>query len=266
MLVGQTNFTLHYLLLKGKWKEFFQSIEVKSTIYILIVSVILVFVITAIPLYVYSPNDTSSGEQNDANRFFTALRTAAFDTTSALTTTGFNASPSFKPWNTFGILVIIILMWIGGHSNSTAGGLKQLRVALIFKGIIWNFKKMLNPKTAVVRNHVTGNGKEIFINDVQLVNILIFAALYAFFFILGCLIISSYGYSLRDSFFEFASSQSTVGLSVGITNYNAPAVILITQTLGMFLGRLEFFVVFYSFSRLFTDMKTLINRSKSQYI
>jgi len=39
--------------------------------------------------------------------------------------------------------------------------------------------------------------------------------------------------------------MSTVGLSIGITSPSAPALVLWTESAGMFLGRLEFFVVFY---------------------
>jgi len=48
---------------------------------------------------------------------------------------------------------------------------------------------------------------------------------------------------------------STVGLSVGITNYNAPAVILWTAAVGMFLGRLEIMVVFEAALRMIKDIK-----------
>ena len=54
--------------------------------------------------------------------------------------------------------------------------------------------------------------------------------------------------------FEYASAISTVGLSVGITNYNAPAVILWTANVGMFLGRLELMVVFQAILRVTKDV------------
>jgi trk system potassium uptake protein TrkH len=57
--------------------------------------------------------------------------------------------------------------------------------------------------------------------------------------------------------FEFASSLGTVGLSIGITSPDAPKVILWTQTMGMILGRLEFFVIFYSILKIIKDVKLL---------
>lgn len=44
--------------------------------------------------------------------------------------------------------------------------------------------------------------------------------------------------------FEFASALGTVGLSVGITGYDASPVVLWTETVGMLAGRLEIYVIF----------------------
>jgi trk system potassium uptake protein TrkH len=58
--------------------------------------------------------------------------------------------------------------------------------------------------------------------------------------------------------FEYASTLSTVGLSVGLTAPDAPNNILWLQTIGMYLGRLEFFVILYAIMKLFKDIKDII--------
>jgi trk system potassium uptake protein TrkH len=65
------------------------------------------------------------------------------------------------------------------------------------------------------------------------------------------------GYKLRNAMFEFASSLSTVGLSVGITAPDAPKIILWTEIIGMTLGRLEFFVIFFAGVKIIKDMRTI---------
>ena len=55
--------------------------------------------------------------------------------------------------------------------------------------------------------------------------------------------------------FEFSSAISTVGLSLGITNYNASPGILWTAIIGMFLGRMEIMVVFKALLRMKKDIK-----------
>ena len=46
----------------------------------------------------------------------------------------------------------------------------------------------------------------------------------------------------------------TVGLSVGVTSAGAPAGLLWTETVGMILGRLEFFVVFMGITRMVVNL------------
>ena len=55
--------------------------------------------------------------------------------------------------------------------------------------------------------------------------------------------------------FEFSSSLSTVGLSVGIVGYSAHPIILWTSTIGMFIGRLEIIIVFHVIIRVLYDIK-----------
>ena len=61
------------------------------------------------------------------------------------------------------------------------------------------------------------------------------------------------GISIEDSLFEFASALGTVGLSVGVTDQQASPVVLWTEITGMFLGRLEFFVIVSGTMKIFHD-------------
>jgi len=71
---------------------------------------------------------------------------------------------------------------------------------------------------------------------------------------LGTLIFSAFGYSMGDSLFEFASALGTAGLSIGVLTYNSNPIMLWTGSIGMFLGRLEFYVVLIALSKLFIDI------------
>ncbi|GAB4352801.1 MAG: hypothetical protein Kow0099_37030 [Candidatus Abyssubacteria bacterium] len=78
--------------------------------------------------------------------------------------------------------------------------------------------------------------------------------LYIITYAIGVLVFLGHGDSFRDSLFEFASALGTVGLSVGLTGPSAPSAILWTEMAGIFLGRLEFFVVIYSLLKIFRDV------------
>jgi trk system potassium uptake protein TrkH len=86
----------------------------------------------------------------------------------------------------------------------------------------------------------------------------VFFGVYALTYLVGTLILMSYGYDPLVSMFEFSSAMNAVGLSVGLTSPNLPVGVIWTMTVGMFLGRLEFLVVFYAIVRIIRDVKILL--------
>lgn len=65
---------------------------------------------------------------------------------------------------------------------------------------------------------------------------------------------------LHECLFEYASTLGTVGLSIGISTALAPDGVLWAETAGMFLGRLEFFVVAVALVRIASDATRLFPR------
>lgn len=74
--------------------------------------------------------------------------------------------------------------------------------------------------------------------------------------------IMAHGYDLPESLFEFASTVGTVGLSIGLTSPDAADPILWLQTIGMLLGRLEFFVVVVGIVKLFSNATYILRRRR----
>ncbi len=73
-------------------------------------------------------------------------------------------------------------------------------------------------------------------------------------------ILLAHGYPLQDSLFEFASAIGTVGLSVGLTAADSPPLVLWTESIGMFIGRLEIYVFFVAVIKLYKDAKHGLER------
>jgi trk system potassium uptake protein TrkH len=90
--------------------------------------------------------------------------------------------------------------------------------------------------------------------------------MYIIVLLLGSGIMMMYGYPFNDSIFEFASSLGTVGLSVGVTRPDMPPVLLWLQTAGMFLGRLEMFVVIIGSIKIVRDLGIILRRNRSHVI
>jgi trk system potassium uptake protein len=245
MILGNINFVTMWSLIRGKLRAFMRNGEIRLQFLLLPLSSALLLLLTTWGLY---------------STFGRSVRVAVFQAVTALTTTGFS-TVTYEAWNSSGILIMIVLMLIGGGSCSTAGGIKQYRVYLLWKSLFWELRRGMLPQTAVMENAVWVGDRQTFIRDTHVRQICTFLFLYLLTMVLGTAILTAYGYGLPESAFEFASSLGTVGLSIGITSASAPAGVLWTETLGMFLGRLEFFVVFLGVVKLLRDAGSIFRRS-----
>lgn len=242
MFLGNLNFLTAYWLSRGKFRSFFRNGEIKlffSTI--LVASVILFFWVTRrITPSVYPTNGM-------------AFRAGIFESVSALTGTGFTIT-EYGNWAGFGWLGLILLMIIGGGICSTSGGLKQYRVHLLLKSIWWQIKRPFQPQSAIVQNYIWKDDQKDFISDLRIKQAANYIFLYLMVFFAGSMVLCAYGHGMRESMFEFASALGTVGLSVGISLPSSPLPLLWTEIIGMFLGRLEFFVVFVGIGKIMRDL------------
>ncbi|MCF7956658.1 MAG: TrkH family potassium uptake protein [Phycisphaerae bacterium] len=238
MILGSLNFLTAYLLFHGKTKAVSKNGEVRFMLLMIPLCSVALFFLVCTSLY---PTLSKS------------VRVAVFETVTALTTTGFS-TVGYGSWNSFGFLLMIMLMLIGGGTCSTAGGIKQYRIYVLYKSFVWEIKSFFLPRTAVEENYIWQGEQKDFISDSRIKQIGIFVFLYLATYIIGSLIIASTGIGLKESLFEFASALGTVGLSVGVTGSHASPVILWTEIFGMLLGRLEFFVIITGTVKIIRDI------------
>lgn len=241
MFLGNLSFVTAWILFKGNFKAFFRNGEVKLQFVLLPISIVLVFLKTSSLLYPLTSK---------------AIRVSIFETVSALTTTGFS-TVSYANWNSLGIFILLILMLIGGGTCSTAGGIKQFRIYTLYKYMVHNLKTMFYPENQISELYIWEEDEKKYLNDTRLKNIALFVFLYFAFYVVGVLVLTFDGFSLKDSLFEMASSLSTVGLSVGVTSSTMPLPSLWSEIIAMFMGRLEFSIVIISFVKIFSDMNKL---------
>jgi trk system potassium uptake protein TrkH len=241
MLLGGTNFLTSYMLLKGKFKHVGRNGELRLELVLLLFSLAFLFLGVTKNLYPI---------------LHKAVRVAIFQAVSATSTTGFS-TVGHENWGGLGWIVLIVLMLIGGGTGSTAGGLKQYRVYILYRGLLWEFRRRILPEKVVTEPDVWHGEQRRFISDQDLRHAGLFVCLYLAVFVFGGIIISAYGYSLREGLFEFASTVGTVGLSVGVTKASAPSGILWTEIIGMLFGRLEFFTIIVGTIKLVQDVRSM---------
>lgn len=228
MMIGATNFALHYTVLKGNWREYFKDIETKVAYSLIILSTILVTLV----LY----NNHVYG-----NDLLLNFRYALFQMVSAITTTGLQTA--FYPdllakWIGLGTFLLTILMIIGAGSLSTGGGIKWLRFGILLKGISWQVKSFILPGKAVMAkkiHHVT----ELKITDDVLRITGAFVFTYFVIYIISVIIVLIYYPDISRVIFEVASALSNVGLGSGIITPDSPAVVKIVFIIDFWMGRLE---------------------------
>jgi len=239
MTLGTTGFGVHYLIWERNFKQLKKNVEPWTYLVILIIF---------IPIIVFAIVGTFYGSVTEA------VRHGVFQAVSALTGTGFS-STDLTIWNQFPLFMLTLLMIFGGMMDSTSGGLKLFRIYVIFKSIMIEIQKFFLPK-GTVKQYVAWKGNSMYkIDDTLLKNVLIFTTLYFLNYAIGVSIMVGYGNDLMTSSFEYASALSTVGLSMGITVPDAPSAIIWSETIGMFLGRLEFIVVLYAVAKIIRDFK-----------
>jgi trk system potassium uptake protein TrkH len=243
MLLGSTNFLTAYMLLKGTFKFIPRNGELRLEVVVLFVSVAVLFLGVTKNLYPLLDK---------------AARVSVFEAVSALSTTGFS-TVRYETWNGVGWMIMIILMIIGGGTGSTAGGIKQYRIYVLYRGLLWEFRRRILPQRVVTEPDVWFGEERRFVSDEDFRRVSLFVFFYLAVFVSGAMILSSYGFSLREGLFEFASTVGTVGLSVDITNPDAPSGMLWTQVIGMFLGRLEFFTVVVGVIKLARDVRAMVS-------
>ncbi|MEA4958055.1 Trk system potassium uptake protein TrkG [bioreactor metagenome] len=231
MILGSINFALIYLLFKKKFREFFSDIEIKVAIILIPLFVIIVSAFL-IKFNVYGS-------------FFENIRFGTFQVVSAISTTGLQTAfypDIIKSWPSITFFIILISMIIGGGSCSTSGGIKWLRIGLLFKAIFWQVKSFLLPGGAVIPKKVN-HFKGLKVNNDLLRITGLFVFLYLLVYVVSVLIVLCYYNNLSQVLFEIASAMGNVGLTSGILTPNSPDFIKVVFMVDFWLGRLEIWPV-----------------------
>lgn len=283
MLLGGTNFFIHFALFRGKWRTL-RHFEFGVMFAVLLV--IWPFMIVGMAQYY-------------GNNYIAGLRYGTFEMISGLSTCGFQAidsyqghaldsvfgympggmygySPipnaysvipnaqamyqngSFVAFPTYLLFLLGLVMMIGMQTGSTAGAIKMNRIAMLFIDI-WDriLRAVGVPEAKRVRT-VYKYGQRVRVEQKEISEAETFIGIYVFLVILGTTLLSAITYGMNisrgdgtgscftwmDCFFEFTSSIGTVGLGCGITNFDTIPAILWIEMAGMILGRLEIFCFF----------------------
>ncbi len=171
-----------------------------------------------------------------------ALRAALFQVTSILTTTGFTTE-DYTAWYPLAQILLLTLMFVGGCTGSTAGGLKVARVVMLGRVIQREFKRMAEPHGVFP---VVVNNESIPEHAIQgLLNLVYLAWLTL---LGGAVVLAATGVDLLTAFSATVACLFNIGPgfnAVGpLSNYgDLAAVAKWTLSLCMIAGRLEIYTL-----------------------
>ena len=237
MILGSINFSLYYFCLKGK---FYRLYEPEFFLFCIIIAVVCLFSAWGI----YGTENVSL--TNQAQGFFSltdSIRYGFFQVISALTSTGFvttNYNISPLPVQT----IMLISMFIGGMSGSTAGGIKIIRHYIMFKLTKYKVESVFRPQNVTILK----------VADREVDNSAALMVLCFFVMIIGTSTLGTLLYVMDHIDVETAIGLvgcmiNNVGLGFRMDGpLDSCAFLsqfgLIVSSLLMILGRLEFYVVF----------------------
>jgi trk system potassium uptake protein TrkH len=236
MLLGGINFTMQYRLwVERRPRRFFRDIEVRA--YLAIVALATAVITVSLLL-------------NNTYGFIAGVRTSMFQVVSIMTTTGF-ITADFEQWTSVSQLMLLALMFVGGCTGSTAGGLKINRILLLINIVNREFKRMVHRHGVFavrLRNDVIPETTvQSVLNMVYLSLMLNFAA---------CVLVASTGADVLTSITAVATCMFNVGPglgSVGPSEHfgHLPAFAKWVLAACMVAGRLEFYTAFVIFTPAF---------------
>jgi len=244
MILGGTNFMVHYRLLRGSRKALFDTTEMRMWWTILALFTIIVYVDSQ----GISASTRFTGILGDGFRSVEErLRTSLFQVVSITTTTGFGTKDIGLPY--FGAVakqVFIVLMIIGGCVGSTGGGIKVFRISLLVKLIHRELFRVLAPRRAV--SPLVIDKRIMDVEEIQRISALFFAWV-GFLFIGGCITAFCTHHGPFESFSGMCSALGNIGpCYISVTDMSRlPDLVKITYILGMLAGRLEIIPVLLLF-------------------
>ncbi|MGB5283650.1 MAG: TrkH family potassium uptake protein [Polyangiales bacterium] len=228
MLIGSVNYGLYYGLLRtGNWMSLVRNIEFRWYVAIVALSVL---VLTILNLSVH-------------DELLTSFRYSFFMVATTISSTGYGTD-DYSAYSSTALTIVILLMFVGGCSGSTAGGIKIERAVLMGKQAVAQIQKSFRPATV----QLVRMGRATISNQV-LSDVASFFLIYMGCIGFGLLFLTLVeGIPVPTAFGAMLTCLSNMGpapFHVGSDNFAAySAGSKLFFSMAMLLGRLEFFTLF----------------------
>lgn len=232
MLLFGVNFALYFQLIKKNVMGFFKNEELRYYFFI---------VLAAIALITINIIDLNGGD------FSKSVRDSSFQVASVVTTTGY-ATADFNLWPTFSKMILVMLMFMGAMAGSTGGGIKTIRIVIIFKAIKREIDKILHPKRV---QSVKIDGRAV--GEPIITGVFLFIAAYFVIMLIAIFIVSLDGFDMTSTTTSVIATLSNIGPGLEMVgpagNFAAFSPLSkLVLSFCMLAGRLEIYPMIILFS------------------
>ena len=236
MILAGTNFSLLYgALIRRQGKRLIQDEEFRTYTY----SIIGISLVISIGLlYTRTFEGFSTIEKS--------FRDALFQTIATITTTGFSTS-DYMAWHPILWLIILLAIPMGGTAGSTSGGIKTIRLHIMTKNILYEFKRVMHPK-AILPVRVNRR----LVSENTLSNTYVFLSIFLIITIASSIVLILCGISPSEAFGCSLASIANVGPALGGFGPSETYAVLPdfakwVLSIVMLIGRLELFTILILF-------------------
>ncbi len=243
MILGSTNFVIHYRILKGNIKNLLKDVELRAMIVIVSIATLLLM----FSLY------TQGCYNQDMLVIF---RHSIFQVISLMSSTGF-VSQDVIHWPQFSFFLLILLTFVGGSICSTSGGIKLYNIVVLFKAILWEVEEMMLPNNVIIHRRINHDNKQRELSNKTIKTILIFILSYILIYLASTFVILFYCNDLTVASTVAALSIGNTGIAVDYISLNMPLVVKLVLIIDFWVGRISVWP-------LFIGVLYLINRAESK--
>jgi len=228
MLAGGTSFLLHYRIFNKDWKALLNSMEAKFMYALIIIATII------ISISIYGKNIPGVNTHSIKDVVWKTI----FHIVAGMSTAGFNTI-DFGRWPEIAQSILMLLMYVGSMAGSTSGGIRVIRFVIMAKSISYGLKKLVLPKTAILRMKVDDR----IVEERELIDVIGYSVLYFLTAFVGAMLMMFLGYTAVQSLFTILSAMANDGLGIvsGTIWYNMPWQGKMVTTFFMWIGRIEIY-------------------------
>ena len=254
MLLSGINFAMFHFLFNGRFDVIKRNEELRWYL----IAIVFFWLLFMLRFYLAPRFDVFTEEQLSSHpqTWLERIRTSLFHVVALLSNTGFQGSNyDYDTWGRLFLIPTVLMMIVGGCAGSTSGGIKMVRVIVLFRYMKKTVYELLH-SSSVYTIKLSGQ----IVDDLALKRVLSFFSLFIILFMVNVVALTATGMGFEDSAISFLTCFSNYGPGSGITGPSGtfdaiPNAAKWLLSFDMLVGRLEIFTILLLFTRSFWRAK-----------